>query len=84
MVSAFFIVLKGEDFADRSEIADRMSYAMLDIDKFEQDTIKRISIAFAYAEYNSRIDKSIDDTIKRADNMLYENKGKYKELLGMW
>lgn len=74
----FFIVLKGSDFDRRHEIADNMGYEMLGFAKTETDPVKRISIAFAFAEYDSSIDDSIDDTIKRADNLMYENKRKYK------
>lgn len=77
----FFVVLKGEDFINRHKLADEMGNTMIELAKSDKDAIDKISIAFAIADYDSSIDNSIDDTIKRADDMMYENKRKYKLLL---
>jgi len=76
----FFVSINGEDYEKRYEISEFMGNCMLKLAETEKDPVKRISIAFGVAEYDSDIDQSIDDTIKRADDMMYENKRKYKKL----
>ena len=51
---------------------------MSDIMNNEVEPVKRISVAFGLADYDGNIDNSIDDTLKRADDIMYENKREFK------
>lgn len=77
----FLVVLTGEDYENRSALCDKMGNTMLDLAKNESNPILRISIAFGIADYDNSTDKNLDATIKRADDMMYENKRKYKNVI---
>lgn len=74
----FLIVLKDKDFKQRFELAKKMEDEMIEIEGTELNQVEKISIAFAFADYDKSVDENIDDTIKRADELMYENKRAYK------
>ncbi len=39
-----------------------------------------VSVAVGYAIYDPAIDKSLEETLKRADVMMYQNKQKIKQI----
>lgn len=70
----FVVVLLDEDYAQRDDLSAAMSNMMDDLSKQDIDSVEKISIAFGIADYDYRVDKTLDDTIKRADNLMYKNK----------
>jgi len=75
----FFVALTGEDYERRYELVNTMSDTMGKLCSSEQDPVKRISVAFGLADYDADMDEGIDDTIKRADNEMYQNKREQKK-----
>ena len=45
----------------------------------KQTFVVRVSVATGYAVYNPELDKSLDDTMRRADEMMYKNKQEMKK-----
>ena len=74
----FVIMLRGDDYNNRNELMSKMNALMSDIMNNEVEPVKRISVAFGLADYDGNIDNSIDDTLKRADDIMYENKREFK------
>lgn len=74
----FVIMLRGDDYNNRNELLAKMNAMMSDIMNNEVEPVKRISVAFGLADYDGNIDNSIDDTLKRADDIMYENKREFK------
>ncbi len=48
--------------------------------KNEQEFVVPVSVAVGYAIYDPAIDKSLEETLKRADVMMYQNKQKIKQI----
>lgn len=48
--------------------------------KNEQEFVVPVSVAVGYAIYDPNIDKSLEETLKRADAMMYQNKQKIKQI----
>ena len=48
--------------------------------KNEQEFVVPVSVAVGYAIYDPTIDKSLEETLKRADVMMYQNKQKIKQI----
>lgn len=49
--------------------------------KREQGFVVPVSVAAGYAVYDPEVDKTLEDTMRRADDMMYQNKQALKEQL---
>lgn len=47
-------------------------------EKRKEDFVVRISVAVGYAVYDPKLDNNLEDTMRRADNMMYMNKQEQK------
>lgn len=75
----FAAVMMNDDFKYRDTIMERFRVEQEAINKEAEDPWNKISIAVGIALYASDTDKSLEDTMKRADDLMYVNKKELKE-----
>lgn len=73
----FVAILQGPDFEER-EAHRKIFQQQMDALKDAPDPWKRVSMAAGLAVYDPERDRSPEDTFKRADTLMYENKRKMK------
>ena len=75
----FVVVLQGEDYRNGEKLTEEF---MEEIRKLSEDeklqNWERISAATGIAMFDGTIDKTVENTFKRADEKMYENKRKMK------
>lgn len=75
----FVVVLIGEDFDNRETLAERFENARRDVCAVAENPWEQIHIAMGIAVFDPKADKTIDDTLKRADKLMYQNKSEVKK-----
>ena len=75
----FAAVLMNEDFANRDNLTDIFTNEQEAISASASDPWNQLHIAMGLAIFSSDSDGSLNDTIKRADELMYENKRIWKE-----
>ncbi len=70
----FVVVLEGEDLANRNQLMEDLKNLIEEKLNLEDPVHGRISIASGMAVYDSNIDKTVGDVLKRADISMYNNK----------
>lgn len=70
----FVVIIEGEDYEDREFIFKNMLKSVEMASKFASASMGRASFAAGMAVYNPLLDKSVSDTVKRADEEMYKNK----------
>lgn len=73
----FLAVLKDGDFLQREKLLQEFQTRM-DQCADATNPWDRVSVAFGLAEYNATYDRSLEDTVRRADRTMYQNKRKMK------
>lgn len=75
----FVVVLIGEDFDNREALAVRFENARRDVCAVAENPWEQIHIAMGITVFDPKADKTIDDTLKRADKLMYQNKSEVKK-----
>ncbi|MBR4557502.1 MAG: transporter substrate-binding domain-containing protein [Clostridiales bacterium] len=75
----FAAVLMNEDFLNRDNLTDTFSNEQIAISEAAVDPWNKLHIAMGMAIYTPGQDSSLNDTISRADDLMYENKKFLKE-----
>lgn len=75
----FAAVLMNEDFANRDSLIDIFVNEQESISSSATDPWNQLHIAIGLAIFTPETDSSLNDTIKRADNLMYVNKRVWKE-----
>lgn len=75
----FVVILTGEDYAKREELANQFEADRRDACAVAENPWEQVHVAVGIAVYDPNVDQSIDDTLKRADELMYENKRIVKE-----
>lgn len=70
----FTAVLMNEDFENRSSLADRFYNESSRINKETKNEWDRVHTAVGIAAFDPQIDRTVSDTVRRADKLMYENK----------
>ena len=74
----FIAILIEEDMKTRSDLMKSMKKQMETLKSSKNNPWEKVSIASGIAEYNKESDHTIKDIIKRADQLMYENKKQMK------
>lgn len=74
----FIAILIEEDMKTRSDLMRSMKKQMETLKSSKNNPWEKVSIASGIAEYNKESDHTIKDIIKRADQLMYENKKQMK------
>lgn len=75
----FAAVMMNDDFANRDELIARFHSEQEAISRDAEEPWHQLHIAIGVAVYDPETDSSLEDTIKRADDLMYENKRLWKE-----
>ena len=70
----FAVVLLNEDFQNREELVHRFEITRNEICAAAENMWEEPRVAMGIAVYDPQIDSSVDDTLRRADRLMYENK----------
>ena len=76
----FAVFLLNDDYKNREELIQKFESRKSEINGAAANTWEEVHIAYGIAEYDPNRDKSISDTARRADKIMYENKRREKEL----
>ena len=74
----FVIILQGEDYRHRESLRKFFIEKSAEICAFTKEPWEQIRVAVGVAVYNPEIDKTVDDVLKRADHLMYDNKHERK------
>lgn len=70
----FVVVMQKDDCKDRSELARLFVEQGAVINNSAGMQWKQVHVAMGIAAYDSQVDKSVDDVMRRADKLMYEDK----------
>ena len=75
----FAAVMMNEDFKNKDELVEKFHREQEAINETAEEPWNMIRIAMGLAVYSAETDSSIEDTVKRADELMYDNKRMWKE-----
>lgn len=75
----FAVILLSSDFQNRQALVSQFDKEKDEINASTENTWEQVHVALGIAVYDPEIDHSIDDTARRADKIMYENKRLGKE-----
>ena len=74
----FAVVLEGDASSNTDELFEAFKKRQAELNSDCDSEWEEIHIASGFAVYDSKLDRSVDDTARRADKIMYENKRKEK------
>lgn len=74
----FAIFLQNDDFKNRDALVKEFEEARKEICTSAENTWDQVHIALGIAVYDPEMDQSVNDTMRRADKIMYENKRQAK------
>ena len=78
----FSVVLRNDDYRNREELVDTFEKACAAVNDASQNIWEQVHVSFGLAVYDRLSDKSVIDTVRRADKMMYANKRQHKNTGG--
>lgn len=70
----FAVVMQNDDYKNRDELVRSFREKQNEIAEEARDDWEKVSVAVGVAVYDPEIDHSVNDTARRADKIMYENK----------
>lgn len=70
----FVVFVQGEDYDNRTSLFEGMMEKVSIAEKYTTSETGRASFAAGMIDYDCKIDKTVSDTVKRADEKMYANK----------
>lgn len=70
----FAVVLQNEDYENRKNLVDQFEQNRKEICSSAENRWQEVHIALGIAEYEPGNDRAVNDTVRRADRLMYENK----------
>ena len=74
----FISVLQNDDYQNRAELLECFESESKSINETAEHDWQHVNVSLGIAEYDAETDSSVEDTAKRADERMYENKRKRK------
>ena len=75
----FAVILQGHDYECRDELVERFYKACDDNNESAMNAWERSSVTVGIATYDQQTDRYANDTVRRADKIMYANKRKRKQ-----
>lgn len=75
----FAAVLVEDDYKNRKALAERFCKEQEEISASAENAWEEVHVAMGITEYDPEADRTVNDTIRRADKIMYENKRILKE-----
>ena len=76
----FAVILQGEDFDNRNALLRDFDLAALEHNRTAAEPWGHVNIARGMAVYDPRTDERLEQTLTRADGLMYEDKQRYKAM----
>ena len=70
----FSVILRNDDYQNREALVQRFNEGMAEISASAKHEWEQVHVAMGIAVYDPQKDRSINDVIRRADEIMYENK----------
>ena len=70
----FAVVLLNEDFRQRDELVHRFKVTSRELSSTAENEWEEVHVSVGIAVYDPHLDNSVNDTARRADKIMYENK----------
>ena len=74
----FAVFLQNSDFNNKEELIKTFETRQKEINDKAENRWDEVHVAFGIAVHDPQIDDSVNDTVRRADKIMYENKRKVK------
>jgi diguanylate cyclase (GGDEF)-like protein len=74
----FAVILMDEDFKNGESLVRKFLADKDEICKSTSNSWEQVHIAFGIAIYDPQVDRSVNDTARRADKIMYDNKRSHK------
>ena len=75
----FAVILQNEDYENRAELIRQFESAEDEISASAENKWEEVHVAEGIAVYDPKIDRSVNDAVRRADKIMYENKRSRKK-----
>lgn len=75
----FSVILKNEDYQNREKLSEQFRQRAEEISASAENSWEEVHTSMGIAVYDSRNDQSVNDTVRRADRRMYENKNRRKK-----
>jgi diguanylate cyclase (GGDEF)-like protein len=75
----FAAVLRNDDFENRDVLMDRFEKRAAEINAGTKNSWEQVHVAMGIAVYDPEQDRSVIDTVRRADKVMYTNKRAHKK-----
>lgn len=70
----FAVFLMNDDFTNRAELVNLFEQRKNEINSKASEDWEKIDIAYGIVDYDPETDKTLEDTVRRADQAMYEHK----------
>ncbi len=70
----FSVVLQNEDLQNRDDLSQQFHDAMVEISTSAENEWDQVHVSMGIAMYDAQTDQSVNDVVRRADELMYENK----------
>lgn len=70
----FLVFLQGDDYEDRDRLLEMLRAQIKDLDSQDIPLVEKLSVASGIAIYDPGVDSCVADVLKKADELMYENK----------
>jgi diguanylate cyclase (GGDEF)-like protein len=70
----FCVILQNDDLRNRDALARQLREAMTEISAAARDEWEQVHVALGIAVYDPQADQAVNDVVRRADELMYEDK----------
>ncbi len=70
----FVVIMQGEDLQNREALTRQFVDSMAEINADTSSEWEQVRVAMGVAVYDADVDQSVNDVLRRADELMYENK----------
>jgi diguanylate cyclase (GGDEF)-like protein len=70
----FSVILKNDDLTNRDALAEQFQRSMDEISAAAKNEWEQVHVAVGIAVYDPKYDRNVNEVIRRADQIMYENK----------
>ena len=70
----FSVILRNEDYQNREALISQFEATAESINKSTENQWEQVHISMGFADYDPQNDSDVNDVVRRADKMMYDNK----------
>ncbi len=70
----FCVILQNEDFQNKDALSQQFFDAMVEISSSAETEWEEVHVAMGISSYDKQTDHNVNDVVRRADELMYENK----------